>query len=1050
LSALTLKYLEKPYLVLSFVLLMAIVGIIGYSKMPLNMYPDSDHPQITVITVESGASASDIETKISRTIEKEMATLGEVLKVTSVSKDEVSVVTVEFDYTRTLDSAATDVSNALSKIIGKLPADIRQPQIFKISQATQSTLILALSPNENSILDMSQIRQLADNEIKEELLRVPGIAQVEVFGGHQPEYKIIVKPDLLAFHSLTIGDVAAALSANNVNVPNGLIIKSSGQYLLKTQGEFTTPEDANNIVVTRRQTGDIYLRDVAEVTRGIVEPQSAYHGNGHQAIGLSILRAPTGVAMDSISAVEKYLPVMVERYHGIKFEISDTQGTLIRTSVSNMEESLLEAVLLTVAVVFLFLGNMRITLLAAVSIPFTYLITFGIMWLIGYELNTVTFTGIILAVGMLLDDAIVVLENIARHYERMPNNLKEATFGGTEEVLLAIFSGTYATVMVLVPIIFIGGYVQAVMRPFIMSMCIALVVSYVVSVTIIPILAPKLLRQSFRPNLLERIALRFDEKIVTVIQNIYVLLVDLALRRRLAFVAGGMVLFLMSASLMPILGRDLMSSMDAGIIKINFETDTDMSLAATETVASAMEQAVLEVPGIESVSTIMGSEAGIVSFGSGKIPQQGYITINLVDRFQRSQSIWETENLLRKQFAQIPGLKYYDVYDFGATAMASIKAPISLLVTGPDRRVLDALGEKIYDRMLNVAGLTSVSRSWTHDKNEINFILDKEKCSLYEISPANVSSQIANVVGGMPASTFRIDQEDGIALRVAYPAERRDHVSKLKDVMIITPKGLTPLEALGTLKDKKIPTLYTRQDMQNTLEIYGYREKTAITHIDKGIQQALADIELPEGYAITQEGDLQQMQASFGAMSGAMGIGMLLLYFSLVPAFGSFIHPMTIMSAIPLGMIGSIWALMISGKHSSMPAFMGMILLAGIVVKNAILLIDFIIIARRQGRDIKQAVMDSVRVRTRPILMTAFGTAIGMAPIALEWAVGLERLSPLAIVSIGGLLVSTFLTLVFVPILYTFFEEMKEKFFGYFQNESRVIAKSESSLTKGE
>lgn len=1040
-NALTLKYLEKPYLVLSFVLLMAIVGIIGYVKMPLNMYPDSDHPQVAIITVENGASASDIETKIGRIIEKEMATLGEVLKVTSVSKDEVSVVTVEFDYTKTLELAATDVSNALSKITGKLPADIHQPQIFKISQATQPTLILALSPSENSILDMSQIRQLADNEIKEELLRVPGIAQVEVFGGFQPEYKIIVKPDLLAFHSLTINDVAAALSENNVNVPNGLIIKSSGQYLLKTQGEFKHPEEANHIVVARKQTGDIYLRDVAEIARGITEPQSAYHGNGRQAIGLSILRPPSGVAMDSINAIEKYLPTLKDKYPGIQFAISDTQGTLIRTSVSNMEESLLEAILLTVGVVFFFLGNMRITVLAAISIPFTYLITFGIMWRIGYELNTVTFTGIILAVGMLLDDAIVVLENIARHYEQMPDKIKAATLGGTEEVLLAIFSGTYATVMVLLPIIFIGGYVQAVMRPFIMTMCIALVVSYIVSVTIIPILAPVLLRQSFQPNNAEKLALWFDKKVVTIIQNTYVRLVDSALRHRLIFLIGGIALFIASASLMPILGRDLMSSMDAGIIKINFETDTDMSLSATEQIAAKMEQVIAKTPGVDSISTVIGSESGIVSFGSGKIPQQGYITINLVDKFKRSQNIWEIDNELRKQFGQIPGLKYADVYDFGATAMASIKAPVSLLITGPDRTMLDSIGEQVYDRMLNVPGLTSVSRSWTRDKAEINFVLDKEKCSLYKISPAHVSTQIANAVGGISASTFRIDQEEGIGLRVSYPAEQRDHVSKLKNIMVVTPKGLVPLESLGTFSNKKIPTLYTRQNMQNTLEVYGYREKSSITFLDKGIQNELAGLVLPEGYAISQEGDLQQMQTSFGAMSGAMGIGMLLLYFSLVPAFGSFIHPMTIMSAIPLGMIGSIWALMISGKHSSMPAFMGMILLAGIVVKNSILLIDFIIVARNQGSSMKQAVIDSVRVRTRPILMTAFGTAIGMTPIAFEWAVGLERLSPLAIVSIGGLLVSTFLTLVFVPILYTLFEEMKEKIYGYFHSRSKVVQK---------
>ncbi|HWR39161.1 MAG TPA: efflux RND transporter permease subunit [Patescibacteria group bacterium] len=1023
------KYFAKPYLVLSFVFLMAIVGIIGYVKMPLNMYPDSDHPQITIITMESGASAADVEAKISRTIEKEMTTLGDVLKVSSTSKDEVSVVTVEFDYTRTLDSAATDVANALSKMMGKLPTDIQQPQIFKISQATQPTLILSLSPRDDGILDMSQIRQLADNEIKEELLRVPGISQVEVFGGFLPEYKIIVKPDTLAQHKLTINDVAAALSANNVNVPNGLIIKSTGQYLLKTQGEFRTPEEANHIVIARSETGDIHLRDVATIVRDIAEPQSVYHGNGRQAIGMSILRSPSGVAMDSISAVEKYLPQLKEQYPGILFEISDTQGDLIRTSVNNMQTALFEAILLTVIIVFLFLGNLRITLLAAISIPFTYLITFGIMWLIGYELNTVTFTGIILAVGMLLDDAIVVLENISRHYQEdgSPDQLDQAVIGGTQEVLLAIFSGTYATVMVLVPIIFIGGYVQAVMRPFMMSMCIALVVSYIVSVTIIPIAAPWLLRQRHLPNRLERMTRRFDETVVSAVQDFYVQTVAVALRRRSLFGAGALLLFGLSMGLMPILGRDLMSSMDAGIIKVNFEMDTDMSLAETEKVATAMEKAVLQIPGLQSVSTILGSESGVVSFGSGKIPQQGNMTINLLDRFQRKQSIWETENELRRQFQEIPGLKYVDVFDFGATAMASIKAPVALLITGPDRYVLDTLGRQITDRLGDVNGLKTISRNWTFDKNEITFVVNKEACSLYGISPLQVSQQAANAVQGMASSRYRIDQEDGILMRVTAPVERRDHVNKLSNLLIATPRGVTPLETLGQFAFKKMPTLYTRQNMQNTLEIYGFREKMAISHLDSGIQRVLTNLPVPAGYTITQEGDMNQMKSSFTAMSGAMGIGMILLYFSLVPAFGSFVHPMTIMSAIPLGMIGSMWALLLSGKPASMPAFMGMILLAGIVVKNSILLIDFIVNARSQGAGVEEAIIDSVKVRSRPILMTAFGTAVGMTPIALEWAVGLERLSPLAVVSIGGLLASTFLTLVYVPILYSLFEEIKEK-----------------------
>jgi len=1019
------KYLEKPHLVLSLILLMAIIGIIGYFKLPINLYPDSDHPQITVITVEPGAAASDVEAKVSRTIEKELATLGNILRVSSTSKDEVSVVNVEFDYQKSLDSAATDVADALNKIAGQLPSDIRTPQIHKISQASQPTVVLALSSRTGAQLDMVQVRQLAENEIKEELLRVPGIAQTEVFGGYQPEMSIAVNPDALARYGLTVGDVAAALNANNVNVPNGLIIKQGSQILLKTQGEFKKPADAANIIVARRQTGDIYLRDVAQVKRGMAEPQSAYRGNGQQAVGMSILRAPTGVTMDGVNAIEQYLPTLRSHYPDINFTISDTQGTLIRGGIDNMRDALRDAILLTVLVVFLFLGNMRITMLAAISIPFTYVITFAVMWLMGYEFNMVTLTGIVVAVGMLLDDAIVVLENIARYYEEYPGKLREAVVGGTEEVMLAIFSGTYATVMVLAPIIFIGGYVQTVMRPMALTLSIALVVSYVVSVTVIPIAAPLILKAKFAPNIIERLALRFDHTIIGSIRDFFVTAVGIALKHRLVFILIGVIAFGVSIRQMPLIGRDLMSSMDTGIMKIDFETDTDTSLAETNRIAKQMEDYVSQTAGLESISTIIGSESGIISFGSGKLPQSGNMTVRLVDRFHRTETLWQIEENLRQKFSTIPGLKYVNVYDFGSTAMSSIKAPVDVMVSGPERAVLNQVGEEIYQKMLEVPGLTTISRSWSYDKKEAIFTANKERCALYEISPLAVSRQIAEAVRGTAASVYRIDQEDGIGFRVQYPAEKRDNVQKLKDMLINTAKGPIPLESLGSVTYKSSPTLFTRQGLQNTVDIYGYREKTAITQLDDGVQKALSEIKLPAGYSLSQEGDLKQMISSFGALGAAMGIGLILLYFSLVPAFRSFMHPLTIMSAIPLGVIGAAWSLLAAGKHSSMPAFMGMILLAGIVVKNSILLIDFIIEARAQGSTVEQAIVDSVRIRTRPILMTACGTAVGMLPIALEWAVGLERLSPLAVVAIGGLMVSTFLTLIYVPILFTLFEDAK-------------------------
>jgi multidrug efflux pump subunit AcrB len=1036
-NGLMAKLLARSHLVLSFVLLLAVVGVMGYFQMPVNLYPDSDRPQITVITAEPGAAAVDVEAKISRTLERELATLGNVIRVSSTSKDEVSVANVEFDYTRSVDSAATDVSNAISKVTGQLPQDIHSPQVFKISQATQPTAIVALWPKNNSALDMAQVRQLADNEIKEDLVRVNGIAQVEVFGGFQPELKISVNPDMLTRFSVTLNDVVTALTANNVNVPNGLIIKSASQYLLKTQGEFITPEDAGSIVIAHRQTGDIYLRNVATITRGVVEPQSAYHGNGHLAIGMSILRSPAGVTMDGVKAIEDYLPTLQQKYPGINFEISDTQGTLIRTSVDNMRDALFEAILFTVFVIFLFLGNLRITLLAAISLPFTYLLTFGVMWIIGSEFNLMTLTGVIVAVGMLLDDVIVVLENIARHYEQFPDKLQDAIIGGTEEVLLAIFSGTYATVMVIMPIIFIGGYVQTVLRPLSLSLCIALIASYIISVTIIPILAPILLRTTYKPNILEKIANYFDKKVVESFCNFFVVAVNVALKYYIIVIATGVILFMISIKILPLVGRELVPSMDTGIVKINFETDTDMSLKDTGKIASSMEKVIYDVPGVLSTSTIIGSESGVISFGSGTLPQKGNVTIRLVDKFHRPDTIWQIEERLRQQFSRIPGIKYVDVFDFGATAMSSIKAPVDVMISGPDRAVLNDLGKQVYEKMNQVPGFTTISRSWTIDKKEVVFVANKERCALYEISPATVSRQIAEAVRGTSASTFRINEEDGISFRVEYPEEKRNDIDKLFTIMINTPNVTVPLQSLGTLSINSSPTLYTRQGLQNTIDIYGCREKTAISHLNEGVQKELSSIKLPEGYKITQEGDVREMMSSAGTLSRAMGIGLVLLYFSLVPAFRSFIHPFIIMAAIPLGFIGASWSLLIAGKHVAMSGTMGMILLAGIVVKNSILLIDFILEARKHGASLQQAIIDSVRVRTRPILMTACGTAVGMIPIAMEWAVGLERLSPLAVVAIGGLMVSTFLTLIYVPILYCLLENIKINIFNRFMNRKK-------------
>jgi len=1019
------QYIRKPHLILSAVILLAVVGIIGYQRMPLNLFPDTDRPQISVVTVMPGGAASDVASDVTYPIEKEVSTIDMVRKVTSTSKDEASVVTAEFEYDKGLDAAATDVANALSKIGSRLPAGARPPQIFKISQATQPTMTLALSPVSGSPADLRKIRELADNQIKEELLRSGEIANAEVFGGYQPEIQVTVDQDRLTRFGVGLPEVMSAVTAQNQNIPQGMVINRQGQYLFKTEGSVKKAEELENLVIARRENGIVHLRDVATVAPGVQEPQSAYHGNGREAIGINILRSQNGHAIDTIHAAEKLLPGLKARFPFINFEISYTQKNLIERSVDNMLGALREAIIITLIVIFLFLGNFRTVFLCAISIPFTYLITFAFMWLFGFEFHMVTLTGVILAVGMLLDDAIVVIENIERHYRESNVDLKKLVAGGTQEVMLAIFSGTYATVVVLVPIIFIGGYVQTVLRPMSLALTIALIASYVVSVTIIPILAPYILKKTARESRFERIIRKGSDRFVNGIRDFFTGILGIVLKRRFWFVVGAFAVLVVTMKFTrPLVGQSVQPPMDTGIVKINFETDANAPIFQSNAILTQMEDAIKKQEGLVSISSVLGSEPAVVSFGSGKNPQQGNITVNLVDRFHRKQSIWKIEDNLRREFAAIPGLKSADVFEFGATALSSTRAAVDVMVTGPDPNVLAGIGREVKRRLDKAGGLTSVSLSWGVDKKEVVFKADNERCAAYGISPRDVAIQVQRALQGGVASTFRVDNEDGFPVRIRLAEGYRDRADKLAGIMVATPVGPIPLASLGTITEDFVPALLTRQDMQNSIDVFGYKSRSALSHVMGSVQRQLKGLKLPPGYRISQEGDSKQGAVNFTALTRAMGIGMVLLYFSLIPAFRSFSHPLTIMTAIPLALIGAVWSLLLVGRQQSTAAFMGAILLAGIVVKNSILLIDFTEAAKERGDSTLQALTGSVRVRTRPILMTAFGTAVGMLPIALERAIGLERLSPLAVVAIGGLMVSTFLTLLYVPIFYTIFEDI--------------------------
>ena len=1023
------RYVRRPHLLLSLVLLLSVIGAVGYFKMPVNLFPDSERPQIAVVTVWRGAAADDVASEVSRVIEKELKTVDQARRITSTSNDEVSVVNAEFEYSKGLDSAATDVRSALDRIRPLLPADLRPFQVFKISAATPAVLTLSLRPREGSHLDLAMVRRLADNPIKERLLRLPEIGNVETFGGYQSVFRVTLDPDRLQAFRLSSGQVAAALAGQNRNAPEGLVVTDDSHILLKTVGELRGVADLQGVVVSPGPGAPVYLRDVATVEPGIQERLSAFHGNGQPAIGINVQRPLSGHALPTIQSVMAELPSLERDYPGLLVEVADTQGELIEKSVGNMGDALRDAILMTALVIFLFLADVRGMLLAAISIPFTYLVTFAFMWLFGFELNMVTLTGVILGVGMLLDDAIVVLENIERHHHELGHDLRQAVIGGTEEVMLAILSGTYATVVVLLPIVFIGGFVQTVLRPLSLVLSIALMASYVVSVTILPILAPFVLRLggTLERSRWEKSLGRFvSGRVLGPVQEFFARAVEFALGHRLLFLLPALAMLVLTGRvLMPLVGRDLMPPMDTGIFRVTFEAYPNTSLTAAETLLSRAEAAAWKQTGVVRSSATLGSEPGVLSFGSGRNPQQAFLTVHLVDRFHRDRTLWQVEDAVLAELRAIPGIRFPAVFDYGATPLSTIRSTVDMMITGPDPVVLDRLARDVEGRLSTAGGLRSVVRTWSLDRRELRFTPDPARLSLAGVDATSLAAQVGGQVQGGPASLFRVPQQDSFPIWLQASAARRSDTDRLATLPVMTATGPVPLSSLGTFSPAVVPTLHTRQGLIETVDVLGYRSTAAVTHIGDNVKRALEGLDVPPGYTVTDEGEQKAMDEAFTALMAALVLGLVLLYFSLVPAFGSFLHPLTIMVAIPLGIIGAAWSMLLFGKHSCMPSFMGMILLAGIVVKNSILLIDFIQEARAKGATVREALVESVRVRTRPILMTAAGTAVGMIPIAGEWAIGLERLSPLAVVAIGGLIVSTFLTLIYVPLFYGMFEDAR-------------------------
>ncbi|NPA51747.1 MAG: efflux RND transporter permease subunit [Aquificae bacterium] len=1015
-------FLKRPHFVLTLIFAFSFLGIIGFFNIKQKLFPDANRPSVAVVIVQKGASAKDIAENIAIPVERRLYTIDKIRSVSSVSNDEVAVITAEFEYEKDINQAVVDVQNEINKIKSKLPKNIKEPQIYKITEATQPVMVLAVYPKDNSI-PLADVRQIAENQIRDKLLKLSEVANVDIFGGYRKEVFLKIDKDKLNEYQIPISLVLEKIQQTNVDIPIGFLVSKNGEFLVKSVNKAQNIHQLKEIYITP----NIKLADVSKIEYDYPINKSLYIGNGKKAIAVAIQRQQTGDSLKTINQVKQIIPQLKQEFPLFEFEVTDTQEKIIRLSNLNMLEALRDAIIMTSLVIFFFLSNIRQMIIAGISIPFVYAITIGLMWIFGIEFNIVSLTAIILALGMLIDDAIVVLENIERHLYQLKEDVKDAVINGTKEVIFPVLAGTIATSSVLVPLLFVGDYPEKIFRPLAETLLIAVIVSYFVSIFFIPVVAPFLLKKdAHNKNLIERITLKISTFVLNPLKNLYVSAVNIAMDRKsiaILYFLGVIIVFVLSVRIIiPLVGREIMPPMDTGIVKVDITTDSNLSIQKVEKIAEKISKFLQKDDRVIMFSLAVGSEAGVLSMSSGKPTQSISITIHYTDRFHRKETIWEIEDQLRKEIWQIPDLKYVQVFDYGATPLASIKGNLDVRISGDDLHTLYSLGNKVMDIAYNTKGIVSLSKSWDYDKVVYRLELDHQKLTLYSVTPYMIASQLGTKIRGSYVSILNVPNEESLFIKVVYPKKDRISTLDLENYYIDTPKGKIPLTQIASLEKTLEPTIITRQDLAYTIDILGFREKAAISHIVDSFKTALENskISLPAGYTISNEGDLKQLNDSMKRMFIAIGIGIVLLFLALAPAFNSFLAPIAVIFAIPLSIIGASWSILLANFHQSMPGLMGIILLAGIITKNSILLIDFIQKALEEGKNLKQAVLDSIKIRTRPVLMTAFGTSVGMIPIAFGWALGLERLAPLGVVAIGGLIIGTFLTLVYVPLLYYF------------------------------
>jgi multidrug efflux pump subunit AcrB/outer membrane protein TolC len=1010
----TAVILRNQHAVWAMVVAIVVLGVVAYKQIPVRLFPDTAPPIVNVVTSWPGAAASDVDRELTDPLETEFAALEGVARTSSTSQDNVSVIQVEFHYDTDVRLAAVDVDNAVSRLGGDLPDGAAQPRVLTFSTADRPIFTVGVKSD-----DLLTARRLAEDVVAPRLQAIDGVAAVDVFGGRIPAVLVDVDPASAEAHRVSLPQIAAAIRTGNVSAPAGRVRMADSESMLRVDQRAERIESLGDRVVALPDGGQVRLDSLASIRQDAAEDDSWFSIDRQRGIAVQVYRSEDANTVAVVAALQEALTELEGELPELQFVPGEESASFTEQSVSNLLGNVWQALVLASVILFLFLGRARAALVTAFTMPLSFGLTFALMWLLGMEFNMVTLSAVILAVGMVVDASVVVLENIVRLRAEGLSPL-DAARRGTDEVRLPVLAGVATTVMVLIPLLGLPGFVGKVFGPLATTLLIAFSSSVLVALVLVPILSLRI-REEGR---VEELAARFSrpfQALMDGLRSAYLRLLAGGLRRRGLVLAVAALSFGLGLAGLRGAGMDLLPRMDSGAFTISLETPSGSSLLKTTTAIQSIEDLIVAQPEVLLVQSQAGFEPGM-SFagGSGVMgPTQGFISVTLTPRTERERSVWEIEESLRREIAAIPDLANVVVKEVGNTAKPTTLAPIVARVSGPDPLVLDRLGDVVVSRLEGVPSVVAPTRTWRRDMRRVLIEIDQRQAAALGQSPLSVARHLAAGAEGIDAGTWSTDgASEPIEVRFA-PAERADVDAHLSWPLMVPGAGeVIPTRAVAAPRVTTEQGLYTSVDLNPVLDIKAQVDGRPLNFVVAEAEAALDDLAVPAGYRVTIEGENKDLTESRTSILRALAVSVLAVYLLLVAQFRSWLHPLTVMMAVPLSLAGVSFALWGAGKPVSMPVMVGLVLLVGTVVNNSILLVDVIRKRRDDGLQRRDAILEGVKSRFRPIMMTSLSTVIGMLPLALELALGSERFSPLAVAVIGGLLASTLLTMVVIPVLY--------------------------------